>query len=95
MNDKLEWQALWDAMDLNPAEWIPTTKAMYWEMLEVLPPEIMSHTAFLVGEASSHNRDGKAVYSCFKQVNDDYFAKHLTVAEFKEQFVPLKGWVSA
>lgn len=95
MNQALEWQALWDAMDLNPAEWIPTTKAMYWEMLEVLPPEIMSQTAFLVGEATRHSQDGKAVYSCFKQVNDDYFAKHLTVSEFKEQFVPLKGWVSA
>jgi uncharacterized membrane protein len=28
------------------------------------------------------------------QVNDDYFAKHLTVAEFKNQFVPLKGWAT-
>ena len=65
MNDKLEWQALWDAMDANPDQWIPTTKNMYWEMLEVLPPEIMSQTAFLVGEASNHNKDGKAVYSCF------------------------------
>ena len=95
MNKPLEWQALWDAMDSNPAEWIPTTKAMYWEMLEVLPPEIMSQTAFLVGEATRHNQDGKAVYSCFKQVNDDYFAKNLTVSEFKNQFIPLKGWVSA
>ena len=95
MNEKLEWKELWDAMDTNLDQWIPTTKAMYWEMLEVLPPEIMSQTAFLVGEASRHNKDGKAVYSCFKQVNDDYFAKNLTVAEFKNQFTPLKGWVSA
>ena len=95
MSEKLEWKELWDAMDLNPAEWIPTTKAMYWEMLEVLPPEIMSQTAFLVGEANDHNENGEAVYACFKQVNDDYFAKHLTVAEFKNYFVPLKGWVSA
>jgi len=95
MSEKLEWKELWDAMDLNPDQWIPTTKKMYWEMLEVLPPEIMSQTAFLVGEASRHNKDGKAVYSCFKQENDDYFAKNLTVAEFKNYFVPLKGWVSA
>ena len=95
MNKPLEWQALWDAMDANPDQWISTTKNMYWEMLEVLPPEIMSQTAFLVGEVSSHNKDGKAVYSCFRQVNDNYFAKNLTVAEFKNQFVPLKGWVSA
>ena len=30
MSEKLEWEALWDAMDLNPSKWIPTTEAMYW-----------------------------------------------------------------
>ena len=95
MNDKLEWHDLWDAMDANPDQWIPTTRAMYWEMMEVLPPEIMSQSAFLVGEATRHTKEDKAVYCCFKQVNDDYFAKNLTVAEFKNQFEPLKGWVSA
>jgi hypothetical protein len=33
MNKPLEWKELWDAMDANPNEWIPTTEAMYWEML--------------------------------------------------------------
>ncbi len=51
MNKPLEWQALWDAMDTNPDQWIPTTEKMYWEMLEVLPPRKQSRSAFLVGNS--------------------------------------------
>ena len=36
MNKPLEWKELWDAMDANPEQWIPTTKNMYWEMLILL-----------------------------------------------------------
>ena len=41
MNKPLEWKELWDAMEANPSEWIPTTEAMYWEMLGVVPPRKM------------------------------------------------------
>ena len=37
----LEWQALWDAMESSPNQWIPTTENMYWEMLGALPPRKM------------------------------------------------------
>ena len=40
---------------------------------------------FLVGEASHHNSDGEAVYSCFTQFGDTYKAKNLTVAEFMRE----------
>jgi hypothetical protein len=80
---KLEWQALWDAMTAAPDEWVPTTEKMYWEMLEVLPPRAQARGAFLVGEASRHV-DGVAVYSCFKQSGGEYFAKDMTVKQFKE-----------
>ncbi len=81
----LEWQALWDAMDANPNAWIPTTKKMYWEMLEVLPPAKMIGANFLVGEALRHNDAGEAVYSCFTKFGDTYKAKNLTVAEFMRE----------
>jgi hypothetical protein len=86
MNKPLEWQALWDAMDANPNAWIPTTKKMYWEMLEVLPPRKMIGNNFLVGEASRHNSEGYAVYSCFTQFGDTYKAKHMTLEQFKAEF---------
>jgi hypothetical protein len=82
MKKPLEWQELWDAMDANPSEWIPTTEAMYWDMLEVLPPRKMIGEDFLVGEAADHNSEGEAVYSCFTKFGDTYKAKHLTVREF-------------
>ena len=85
MNKPLEWQALWDAMDANPNEWIPTTENMYWEMLEVLPPRKQSRGAFLVGEASSHNAEGYPVYSCFKRVGDSFFAKSMTFDQFNQE----------
>ena len=32
---KLEWQALWDAMEAAPEAWVPTTEKMYWEEILV------------------------------------------------------------
>ena len=85
MNDKLEWQALWDAMDAKPDQWISTTESMYWEMLEVLPPRKQSIGAFLVGEATYHNAEGYPVYSCFKRVGDDFYAKNMTFDQFNQE----------
>jgi hypothetical protein len=85
MNKPLEWQALWDAMDTNPDQWIPTTEKMYWEMLEVLPPRKQSRSAFLVGEATRDNAEGYPVYSCFKRVGDSFYAKNMTVEQFNKE----------
>ena len=85
MNTLLEWQPLWDAMDANPTEWIPTTEKMYWEMLEVLPPRKQSRSAFLVGEATRHNAEGYPVYSCFKRVGDSFYAKSMTLDQFMKE----------
>ena len=79
----LEWSLLWTAMKAAPSEWIPTTEAMYWNMLECLPPRTQSKGAFLVGEAETHNASGHAVYACFKQSGDDFSAKYMTLAEFR------------
>ena len=88
----LEWQELWDAMDANPQEWIPTTEAMYWHMLECLPPRKMLGQNFLVGEAVRSNGEGEAVYSCFTKFGDTYKAKNLTLAEFMAEhgYIPKK-----
>lgn len=80
---KLEWSALWAAMDASPAAWIPTTEPMYYDMLECLPPRAQSSFGFLVGEPLRHNEHGKAVHACFKQVGNDFFARNLTVDEFR------------
>ncbi len=85
MSAGLFWQSLWDAMDAQPEEWIETTESMYWNMLEALPPRAMRHKAFLVGEALRHNENGETVYSCFKQKNDGYFARNLTLAQFQTE----------
>ena len=79
----LEWAPLWDAMKSTPGAWIPTTEAMYWEMLECVPPRAMTSGSFLVGEADHHNADGYAVYACFKKFSDDYNARYMTLAPFK------------
>ena len=65
----LEWQPLWDAMEAEPNEWIPTTA--------------QTRRAFLVGEALADNAEGYPVYSCFKRMGDEYHAKNMTLAEFK------------
>ena len=83
---KLEWQALWDAMDAQPEAWIPTTEDMYWQMLECVPPRAQTRAAFLVGEPRRHNAAGEAVHACFKETRGgEFFARNLTVQQFKEQ----------
>jgi hypothetical protein len=66
-------------MDASP-EWVPTTEAMYWDMLEAVPPAAMYAGAFLVGEAHHHN--GQPVYAMFRYEGDEYMAKYATLAEF-------------
>jgi len=80
---KLEWAALWAAMDALPEEWIPTTVAMYQHMLEIVPPRLDIGSRFLVGEPQRHNEQGKAVHACFRQVGKEYFARYMTVEQFK------------
>lgn len=80
----LEWSDLWAAMDTQPAEWIETTEAMYWQMLEVVPPRLQSPSRFLVGEPQRHNAEGHAVHACFWERSDGrYFAKYQTVQQFR------------
>lgn len=81
---KLEWQPLWDAMEANPAAWIPTTEKMFWEMLEVLPPRAMRGDTFLVGEPLRSNDQGETLYACFSRIGENYRARNLTVKQFKE-----------
>jgi hypothetical protein len=81
---KLEWQPLWDAMEAAPDAWIDTTEAMYWQMLEVLPPRAHAGGAFLVGEPLRSNSKGESVYSCFTRIGDNFRARNLTVKQFKE-----------
>lgn len=78
----LEWQPLWDAMDATPEAWIPTTEAMYWHMLEALPPRKMLGRNFMVGEPLRHNANGEAVHACFATFGDSYKARNLTLTQF-------------
>jgi hypothetical protein len=82
-NQKLEWQPLWDAMEANPSEWIETTQKMYWDMLESVPPRAQNSRGFLVGEPLSDNAEGYPIYACFRKSGDNYYAKNLTLSEFR------------
>lgn len=80
----LEWAPLWAAMNAKPGEWIKTTEAMSWQMLECLPPRKGQHGNFLVGEPERHNEEGLTVYAHFKQIGNDFYARYSTVIEFLE-----------
>lgn len=82
MPSPLEWSDLWAAMDASPDAWVHTTEAMYWQMLEFLPPRADAGNRFLVGEPKTHNAEGKAVHACFWERDGSYFAKHMTVEQF-------------
>jgi len=91
MNQLLEWQALWDAMDANPDAWIPTTEAMYWEMLGAVPPIKIIGQNFMVGEPLRHDSQGHAVHACFTKFGETYKARNMTL----EQFMSEHGYIPA
>lgn len=92
MNKPLVWAELWAAMDANPDQWIETTEAMYWEMLEVLPPQKMLGENFMVGEPLRHNAEGEAVHACFTKFGETYKAKNMTLKEFMAEhgYIPAR-----
>lgn len=66
--------------------WLSTTEARYWEMLEVLPPAVMTGYGFMVGEPFDHTREGYPRYSAFVEYPKGTFfeaAEPMTVKEFK------------
>ena len=91
MNQPLEWQALWDAMDANPDTWIPTTEAMYWEMLGAVPPRKMVGENFMVGEPLRHDSQGQAIHACFTKFGETYKARNMTL----QQFMSEHGYIPA
>lgn len=80
----LVWQELWAAMAKQPNEWQPTTGEMFYDQLGVVPPAAMLENAFLVGEAHHHNGEGFPVYAAFRQINNSYEAKYMTLKDFKK-----------
>ena len=60
------------------------TKKEYWEMMEVLPPKIMTNKGFLIGEPTTHTKKG-ALYGYYYKENGKYYYDGLkTVEEFQE-----------
>lgn len=77
-------------------EWLETSEERFFEMLEVLPPEMMLGGGFLVGEPAIHKRDGISgnvmpAFDAYKKIgkfgSDEKFFVYpepVTMPEFKE-----------
>ena len=70
--------------------WKRTTKAKYWEMLEILPPAYQDGKGFLVGEPVTHRTCTvtgitSPTYEAFMLKNGKYYVskESVTVAEYK------------
>lgn len=46
---------------------------IYWDMLEALPPIYSRRNTFQVGEAHSHDRNGRPLYGTFTHHGDLFF----------------------
>ena len=68
-----------------PIRWAETTKAKYWEMLEILPPAVMTGIGFMVGEPFGHDASGYPRYDAFVEIDGRFYAAlgPMTVKEFK------------
>lgn len=64
------------------------TESVYWEQLECLPPAWSNGSAFVVGEATSHDKDGVKIYHCFyikynRTDHEEFWGVRATIKEFK------------
>ena len=71
--------------------WAETASELFYEMLGCLPPEVMEHGGFLVGEASDHVANGteypEATFSAFMKIGDKFYkaSRPLTRYQFSQQ----------
>ena len=84
---ELEWQPLWAAMkenyDVGNDAWVPTTREMYTEMLNVLPPACQRGDSFLVGEPKTHDAENQPVFAAFRKRGNATEARYMTIRQFK------------
>ena len=84
------WRELFDAMadayHAGRPEWIETTREMYHNQLEVLPPVAWTGYAFLRGEAWDSTHDGTPIYAAFRDRDGIYEARYMTEATFEGMF---------
>lgn len=74
----------------TPIKWEPTTKEIYWEMLEVLPPAVWENGGFMVGEAYDHDAGtGEPRFSAYRHRGDTYetSSRPLTIREFRKHIL--------
>lgn len=77
------------------ATWKRTTKARYWDMLEVLPPAVMGRGAFMVGEPIDHDpATGQPTFRGFKEVGGQYFeaVEPMTIPAFVKLCPDVSGY---
>lgn len=54
--------------------------SIYWDMLCGVPPIYSNRDTFQVGEAHSHDHEGKPLYGTFVRQGDDYYFPVTSVA---------------
>lgn len=68
-------------------EWKPSTKEIYDNALNVLPPAAWVSNGFLLGEPTDH-RNGRPTFEAHKRTKEGFFvsADSVTFPEFKAEF---------
>lgn len=81
-----DWCKAKAARQDTPIAWSEVTEERYFEMLEVLPPAIMTPLGFLVGEPWDHHAvTGQPRYAAFTAKFGKYYeaSRPMTIKEFK------------
>ena len=84
LNGKAMWDKLKENYNSGSHDWVETTEETYTEQLEVLPPAAQRANAFLMGEPYTYNAAHEKVYACFNKRGKQYFAKFMTIAQFRK-----------
>jgi hypothetical protein len=81
--------------DNDQCQWREITTEAYDHFLELLPPLTMSDRGFIYSEPICHTADDQAVYACFRQQNQRYYARLATCKEYKALLIlPISEEVS-
>lgn len=69
-------------------EWHPSSRAEYWDKLEVVPPRHHNRNGFVMGEMFTTDDEGRGIYMIFRERRGIYEWRYGTLAEAREILGP-------
>ena len=70
---------------LNRRVWRPLTEERYFYQMEAVPPASVQWGGFVGGEPANNTKDGRNVYSVFRERHGEFHTMQMTADEYRKR----------